>query len=112
MVSIVHRILDLGTPVQLYSEKEKQAKEDLLNLMTCYDLQFVQHRTPEGLSQYILEPDVYSFSRYPDLTEVKQLPYSVKQMLAREVTLLSFNLGFKTRFRTCFFSSLDLSIIL
>ena len=71
---------------QLYSEKEKQSKEDLLSLMTCYDLQFVQHRSVEGLSQYLLEPDVYSLTRFTGLPEVKQLPYSVKQMLAREVS--------------------------
>ena len=70
---------------QLYSEKEKQSKEDLLNLMTCYDLQFVQHRSTEGLSQYMLEPDLYSLTRFSGVQEVKQLPYSVKQMLAREV---------------------------
>ena len=75
------------TLFQLYSEKEKQSKEDLLTLMTCYDLQFVQHRSTEGLSQYVLEPDLYSLTRFSGVQEVKQLPYSVKQILAREVRM-------------------------
>ena len=53
--------------------------------MTCYDLQFAQHRSVEGLVTFALEPDVYSLTRFTGLPEVKQLPYSVKQMLAREV---------------------------
>merc|ERR550537_1066700 len=61
--------------------------------MTCYDLQFVQHRSVEGLSQYLLEPDVYSLTRFTGLPEVKQLPYSVKQMLAREVDLKRIGAG-------------------
>ncbi|KAL5256484.1 hypothetical protein ACHWQZ_G011654 [Mnemiopsis leidyi] len=79
--------------IQLYSEKEKQSKEDLLTLMTCYDLQFVQHRSTEGLSQYVLEPDLYSLTRFSGVQEVKQLPYSVKQMLAREVDLKRIGAG-------------------
>ena len=55
--------------------------------MACYDLQFVQQRSSEGLSQYVLEPDIYELTKFTGSQEGKQLPYSIKQMLAREVGL-------------------------
>eukprot|EP00116_Pleurobrachia_bachei_P000811 sb/3461073/ len=73
--------------IQLYSAREKEAKDTLVSLMACYDLQFVQRKTPEGLTQYVLEPDLYALTTFSTIEGVKQLPYSIKQMLAREVDL-------------------------
>ena len=56
-----------------------------MNIMACYDLQFVQHRTAEGVVSYMLEPDVYGVTRFTGFEEIKQLSYTIKQMLAREV---------------------------
>ena len=78
-------ILLIHISSQLYSEAERQAKEALVNLMACYDLQFVQNSTAEGLVSYRLEPDLYGVTTFTGSQEVKQLSYSIKQMLAREV---------------------------
>ena len=65
--------------------------------MACYDLQFVQRKTPEGLTQYVLEPDLYSLTTFSSIEGMKQLPYSIKQMLAREVHCSCYMLGFLFR---------------
>ena len=72
----------------MYNTREKEAKEDLVSLMACYDLQFVQRKSPEGLTQYNLEPDMYGLTTFSTVEGVKQLPYSIKQMLAREVSVI------------------------
>lgn len=71
--------------IQLYSIEEKRAKDVLASVMASYDLSFVQTKNQDGVVLFKLEPDILSLTSYTDIPEIKELSYSVKQMLVKEV---------------------------
>lgn len=79
--------------IQLYSIEEKRAKDVLASVMASYDLSFVQTKNQDGVVLFKLEPDILSLTSYTDIPEIKELSYSVKQMLVKEVELKRIGAG-------------------
>jgi chromosome transmission fidelity protein 18 len=84
-------ILEIITPsfrpvsTQLYSAREKQQLTDLVDTMISYGLTYKQEKGADGQYTYILDPCLEVVGRFPGLPQKKQLSYSAKQLIAREV---------------------------
>lgn len=70
---------------QLYTAVEKQQLADLVSTMISYSLTYRQERAPDGQYTYALDPSVDDLCRYSGLPQKKQLTYSAKQLIAREI---------------------------
>ncbi|XP_025098804.1 chromosome transmission fidelity protein 18 homolog isoform X2 [Pomacea canaliculata] len=72
---------------QLYSGREKDDLAHLVRVMVNYNLIYKQERTPEGQYTYTLEPNLEEVVRFSGLKQYRQLTYSAKQLIAREIEL-------------------------
>ncbi|KAK5926319.1 hypothetical protein CgunFtcFv8_021902 [Champsocephalus gunnari] len=70
---------------QLFSSREKEQMQELINTMLAYNLSYRQDRTPEGQYTYMLEPRVDDVVRFPGLPPRRQLTYQAKQTISREM---------------------------
>ncbi|CAH1793925.1 unnamed protein product [Owenia fusiformis] len=93
VMDILPHLIDIIQPTlrpvntQLYSAREKESLEQLIRIMIAYNLTYHQEKTPEGQYQYILDPGVDEVSRFPGMKPSRQLTYSAKQVIAREIDL-------------------------
>ncbi|XP_064406884.1 chromosome transmission fidelity protein 18 homolog isoform X2 [Halichondria panicea] len=72
---------------QLYSAQEKQQLLDLVGTMISYNLTYRQERGVDGQYTYVLDPNIEELCRFPGLPQRKQLSYSAKQLISREVDM-------------------------
>ncbi|XP_068202621.1 chromosome transmission fidelity protein 18 homolog [Palaemon carinicauda] len=72
---------------QLYSKQEKEELAGLINTMISYNLTYTQERSLDGQYSFTLDPNMEEVVRFPDLKPEKQLSYSTRQLIAREIEL-------------------------
>jgi chromosome transmission fidelity protein 18 len=90
-VEMLSPILEIITPsfrpvsMQLYSAREKQQLTDLVDTMISYGLTYKQEKGADGQYTYVLDPCLEEVCRFPGLAQRKQLSYSAKQLISREI---------------------------
>ncbi|XP_039265206.2 chromosome transmission fidelity protein 18 homolog [Styela clava] len=86
-------ILAIMTPTirpvnqQLFSPAEKKLLKDLVSTMLSYNLSYRQERNEDGQYNYVLEPNVAEICEFEGCQEKRKLPYSTRQMIAKEVEM-------------------------
>ncbi|KAK4873767.1 hypothetical protein RN001_013127 [Aquatica leii] len=73
--------------IHLYTQKEKDQLNLIVSAMIDYHLNYVQERAPEGHFIYVMDPNVEDIVSFPSVGMRRVLPYSIKQLIAREVEL-------------------------
>ncbi|KAJ8979267.1 hypothetical protein NQ317_012737 [Molorchus minor] len=75
--------------LHLYTKEERANMLKVVHIMIDYNLNYVQERTPEGTYIYKLEPNIEELLTYSDIDGIqkRELSYSNKQLIAREVEL-------------------------
>lgn len=73
--------------MQLYSDQERRELMHIVSVMLSMNLTYRQQRSEDGTYDFVLEPAVDVFSTFPNVKPGKQLTYSAKQMIGREVEL-------------------------
>ncbi|ESO09825.1 hypothetical protein HELRODRAFT_186286 [Helobdella robusta] len=73
--------------VQLYSRHEKMLLSNVVQAMLAYNLSYLQCRTPDGRYNYIIEPNIHDVVNFFDSKTSRQMSYSCKQLVAREIEL-------------------------
>ncbi|KAL5473396.1 hypothetical protein EMCRGX_G027874 [Ephydatia muelleri] len=92
-VDLLSPFLEIISPIfrpvsiQLYSAREKQQLADLVNTMISCGVTYRQEKGPDGQYTYILDPNIEQLCRFPGLPQKRQLSYSAKQMISREIEL-------------------------
>ncbi|KAG8222899.1 hypothetical protein J437_LFUL003544 [Ladona fulva] len=71
--------------IELYNQREKANFANLIKIMIDYNLTYIQERTPDGVYEYNLDPNVEEFISFPGMRASAQLPYNTKQIIAREI---------------------------
>ncbi|KAL8593155.1 hypothetical protein ACOMHN_009810 [Nucella lapillus] len=72
---------------QLYSAREKEELNHLVQVMIHYNMTYRQERSPEGQYVYLLDPNVEEVVRFSGLKQHRQLTYGAKQLIGREIEL-------------------------
>ncbi|KFM66212.1 Chromosome transmission fidelity protein 18-like protein, partial [Stegodyphus mimosarum] len=78
---------------QLYSQQEKNELQRIIELMLAFNLNYRQERTPEGIYNYVLDPNIEELIKLGNLKPKRMLTYSAKQMIAREVEMEQMRKG-------------------
>lgn len=72
--------------ITLFGNYEKEQLCEIINIMIDYCLTYVQERTVEGTYVFNLDPNIDDIVQFEGLkTQRRILPYSVKQLIAREI---------------------------
>lgn len=82
---------------QLYTIREKEELEHLVEIMIAYNVTYRQELASDGTCQYVLEPKFDQVSQFSGLDTSKQLTYAARQLIAREVELERLRRGEATR---------------
>uniref|UniRef100_H2ZKA6 AAA+ ATPase domain-containing protein n=1 Tax=Ciona savignyi TaxID=51511 RepID=H2ZKA6_CIOSA len=71
----------------LYSSNEKLQLRDLVQSLLAYNLTYRQERNEDGQYIYVMEPNLTEVCHFVEPLEgaKKQLPYAIKQIIAKEV---------------------------
>ncbi|XP_043245591.1 chromosome transmission fidelity protein 18 homolog [Amphibalanus amphitrite] len=72
---------------QLHTPREEEELRRVLHLMVAYNLTYRQQRDAEGQYQYLLEPNMEELVYFGDERPQRSAPYTVKQLIAREIEL-------------------------
>ncbi|XP_066992527.2 chromosome transmission fidelity protein 18 homolog [Anabrus simplex] len=73
--------------MQLYTAREKDELNQVINVMIDYNLNYTQERTAEGSYVYNLDPNIEEMCAFPGIKSSRSLTYSIKQVLSREVEM-------------------------
>ncbi|XP_076063248.1 chromosome transmission fidelity protein 18 homolog isoform X2 [Oratosquilla oratoria] len=73
---------------QLYSTKEREELNQLINTMISYNLTYHQEKSQEGQYAFTLDPNVEEIVQFPGVKQTgRQMPYTARQLIAREIEL-------------------------
>eukprot|EP00117_Sycon_ciliatum_P023729 scpid35668/ scgid20094/ Chromosome transmission fidelity protein 18 homolog len=93
VLDILPPLLEIVAPLlrpvntQLYNSKERQQLLALISNMISYNVTYRQERQQDGQYQFVMDPNAEVLVRYPGLPQKKQISYSGKQLIAREIEL-------------------------
>ncbi|KAF5288538.1 hypothetical protein FQA39_LY15406 [Lamprigera yunnana] len=73
--------------IHLYTPQEKNQLSYIVSIMINYNLNYVQERVPEGHFVYSIDPNIDEIVSFLNIGKRRILPYSIKQLIAREIEL-------------------------
>ncbi|XP_018321771.1 chromosome transmission fidelity protein 18 homolog [Agrilus planipennis] len=84
---LVYIIVPLLRPVNLhlYTQKEKEDLERVVNTMIDYNLNYVQERHPDGNYSYELDPNINEVAYFSISKPSRTFSYSIKQLISQEI---------------------------
>ncbi|XP_031840583.1 chromosome transmission fidelity protein 18 homolog [Nomia melanderi] len=69
----------------LHSTKERNDLARLVNVLLEFGLTFAQERTPDGIYDYNLDPNIFEIGIFPECKHRRTLAYAMKQIIVQEL---------------------------
>ncbi|CAL8094492.1 unnamed protein product [Orchesella dallaii] len=89
LLSIIQPGTIRPVPTQIWTDKEREILQNVVELMLTFNISYTQTKNPEtGAYAFVLEPDLadmVKFKLQESVVSKKPFPYAIKQLVSREI---------------------------